>query len=288
MEYYVADSYKYFTREGEPFKKDGRMYTKASCKCDRCGGTGVFACRVENGHPVPHPAYGGVCLKCEGTGVLHKTIRLYTEKQYMAMQQRKEIEAEKRAAAAEERRVQARKKAFDKWLERNGFNENGDTYLIFGNTYPIKDQLKAAGCKFSRELKWHGPAAVDVPEDCSVEIIHWTDVYVWEDGSAELLRTADEFLNRIFSKNSEGDYIGEIGERLRNVTVTFTKATTFEGAFGVSSVYHFDYDGAQLRWMTTCEKNLQEGKTYQLTGTVKAHKVFGNVKMTYLSRCIIK
>ena len=96
MEYYVADSYKYFTREGEPFKKDGRMYTKASCKCDRCGGTGVFACRVENGHPVPHPAYGGVCLKCGGTGTLHKTIRLYTEKQYMAMQQRKEIEARSR------------------------------------------------------------------------------------------------------------------------------------------------------------------------------------------------
>jgi len=290
MEYYVADSYKNFDRVGEPIEKDGKLYTNVECKCDRCGGTGIFATRVENGHRVPHPAYGGVCLKCDGVGTIRKTVRLYTEKQYAAMQKKKEVGAARRALEAEARRIHRKITAYQKWLSLNGFNEDGETYLIFGNTYPIKDQLKAAGCKFSQELKWHGPAAVDVPEDCYVERVHYSHIYEWNPDTCEMTKLEEgaEFLSEIFSKNSEGKFVGEIGERLRNITVTFDGVKAFEGQYGASNVYRFTYEGAQLRWFTSCEKDLQEGETYQLTGTVKTHKVFGNEKMTYLSRCIIK
>lgn len=149
MNYYVADTYKNMERIGEPIKKNGKLYTVVEGACDRCGGTGVFACRVENGHPVPHPAYGGVCLKCGGTGKITKTVRLYTEGEYRSAQKAK---ANRKAKAEEtmQARIKERKaKAFTRWLERNGFNENEETYLIYGNTYPIKDKLKEAGCKFS-------------------------------------------------------------------------------------------------------------------------------------------
>ena len=56
MNYYVADTYKYMERVGEPFEKNGKPYTKVVGTCDRCGGSGVFACRVENGHIVPPSA----------------------------------------------------------------------------------------------------------------------------------------------------------------------------------------------------------------------------------------
>ena len=36
-----------------------------------------------------------------------------------------------------------------KWLEENGFSHLGETYVVMGNSYSIKDALKEAGFKFS-------------------------------------------------------------------------------------------------------------------------------------------
>lgn len=291
MEYYVADTYKNAKRIGEPIKKNGRLYTKIEMTCDRCGGTGVFACRVENGHPVPHPAYGGVCLKCNGEGVVRKTVRLYTEREYAAAQRAKA----NRKAAAEERRITAEKerkaKAFDKWLERNGFNEDGYTYLIYGNTYPIKDALKDHGCKFSRELKWHGPAAGEVPDDCYIELAHWTDIYDWDADNCVMTMSEDgeKFLNDVFSSHTLGQFVGEVGERLRALKVEFVQEYSFEGYYGRTYVYEFDYEGNTLVWMTSKYIVLdEEVEWFELTGTVKKHEVYKDKKQTYLNRCKIK
>ena len=290
MEYYVADTYKNAKRIGEPIKKNGRLYTQIEMTCDRCGGTGVFACRVENGHPVPHPAYGGVCLKCNGEGVVRKTVRLYTEREYAAAQKAKA----NRKATAEERRIAAERerkaKAFDNWIERNGFDSDGYTYVFYGKTYPIKDDLKAHGCKYSRELSWHGATAVEVPDDCYVDRIHWSDVYDWDitNGIMQLNQRGKDFLNDIFTSHTLGTFVGEPGERLRNIKVIFDKMITFEGKYGEARVYRFNYEGAQLSWFTEKELDLDEGAEYILTGTVKKHDIYGNVRTTYLNRCIVK
>ena len=290
MKYYVAESYNMMDRVGEPFEKDNKLYTRVVGNCDRCGGTGIFACRIENGYPVPHPAHNGVCLKCNGAGKIEKVVRLYSESQYNSMQKTK---ANRRAKAEETRRKTAadrKAKRFSNWLKWNGFDEEGNTYLIYGRTYRIKDQLKEEGCKFSKELKWHGPAAVDVPEDCFVERIHWSDVYNWNEDIGEMEKTekGDQFLTDIFSKNSLGMFLGEVGERLRNLEVIFEKDVEFEGPYGRSHSYRFNADGAQLTWFTTKDLDLEEGEHYTLTGTVKKHEVYGNVKTTYLNRCIVK
>lgn len=281
MEMFVAKSYENMDRVGEPFEKNGRKYTKVSCDCDRCGGSGIYNGSSSN---------AGICFKCGGRGKLVKEVRLYTEKERAAAERAREQRREK-AIIEREARAKARKaKAFSKWLNWNGFNEDGDTYLIFGNTYPIKDKLKVAGCKFSKILLWHGPAAVDVPEDCYVEKINWSDVYDWNEEAGDMLLTekGDQFLTDMFSKNSIGVFIGEIGERLRNLKVVFEKDIEFEGAYGHSHSYHFNADGAQLTWFTTKDLDLEEGEQYTLTGTVKKHEIYGNVKTTYLNRCIIK
>ena len=290
MEYYVADSYKNFTRDGEPFEKDGKMYTKISCKCDRCGGTGVYAERVENGHRVPHPAYGGVCLKCDGTGLLHKVVRLYTEREIASMHKAKEKRAAKAAEIAEARRTERKATAYQKWLGRNGFNSNGTTFLIYGNTYPIKDELKAAGYKFSQELKWHGPAAVDIPEDCFIKEVNFSDLYTWDNEafSATAAEGSQEFLQKIFQENVEGEYVGEIGERLRDLPVTFESGTGYEGKFGHTYVYTFSEGSHIYNWFTQKWLEIEENSQCILTGTVKDHKIYGNKKVTYLNRCIVK
>ena len=290
MNYYVADTYKNMERIGEPIKKNGRLYTVVEGKCDRCGGTGIFACRVENGHPVPHPAYGGVCLKCGGEGKIRKTVRLYTEGEYRSAQKAK---ANRKAKAEEVRQARIKEKkanALSNWLKQNGFDEDGNTYLIFGNTYPIKDELKAAGCKFSQELKWHGPAAVDVPEDCYIERIRWSDVYKWNEDfwNMHITPSGQSFLEDIFSSHDVGVFIGEIGERLRDMSAVLEKKIECDGKFGWSLMYRFNSAGAQFVWFTQKELDLEEGDECVLTGTVKKHGTYGNVKTTYLNRCIVK
>lgn len=290
MNYYVADTYKDMERAGEPFEREGRLYTKVIGTCDRCSGTGVYASHVENGHIVPHPAYAGVCLKCGGDGKIEKVVRLYTENEYNSAQRAKEkrrMVAEERAAAREKER---RAKAFSKWLERNGFNEYGTTYIVYGNTYPFKEELKARGYKFSKELKWHGPAAVDVPEDCYIDEVKWSDIYKWNEASytMELTEEGLDFLEGVFTSHSLGEFVGEVGERLRNLVVTFEGSSSFDGYYGETNVYKFNCDGAQLTWFTGTSKDLREGAEYILTGTVKNHKIYGNTKTTYLSRCIVK
>ena len=290
MKYFVADTYKDMERVGEPFESNGKMYTEVVGTCDRCGGSGIFASHVENGHVVPHPAYGGVCLKCGGEGRVAKVVRLYTEKEYNSAQKAKERRRVK-AAEATEARAKARKaKAFTTWLERNGFDTEGNTFLIYGNTYPIKDELKAQGYKFSKELKWHGPAAVEVPEDCFVDRVHWSSIFIWGEDTCNMTFTEEgyKFLEDLFTSHCLGEYLGEVGERLRNLTVVFEGASSFDGYYGETNIYRFNCNGAQLSWFTQTEKDLREGAEYILTGTVKEHKVYGNVKTTYLSRCIVK
>ena len=77
MEYALAPSYKDYETVGSPYFKNGKMYTKARTKCDRCM-NGVYVCRVENGQPVPHPVADGVCFRCNGSGYISKDVRLNT------------------------------------------------------------------------------------------------------------------------------------------------------------------------------------------------------------------
>ena len=284
MEYYVANSYKNMKRIGEPFEKNGKLYTMVEATCDRCYGTGYYGWgAVINGHT----QYGGTCFKCHGAGKIQKSVRLYTEKEHAA-QERARL---KREAEKEEREREREAKAFPNWLSRNGFNEDEYTFIIYGNTYPIKDELKAQGFKFSQELKWHGPAAVEVPEDCFIEKVHWTDIYEWNGRYMVLTDEGKDFLNGIFMLPEEatfGEYIGEVGERLRNIEVTFIRMIEFNGKYGLARVYRFDYEGHALSWFTEVDKDLEEGDTYILSGTVKDHKLYGNERITYLNRCIIK
>ena len=82
----VAKSYVgYEYDETKAYEKNGKMYVSARCKCDRCT-KGVYITRVENGQLIPHPAFGGVCLKCGGSGFITKEVRLYTDKEFEQME----------------------------------------------------------------------------------------------------------------------------------------------------------------------------------------------------------
>lgn len=84
--------------------------------------------------------------------------------------------------------------------------------------------------------------------------------------------------------NSE--HIGEVGKRqtFTDLKVIFTKM--IENPYGMTQLVKFvDPDGNVLIWWNSGRTNPEIGKTYTVTGTVKAYDERDGVKQTVITRC---
>jgi len=286
-DYYVADSFKGYELIGDPYRnKAGKMASKARCKCDRCV-KGVYVSRIENGAPVPHPAYSGVCLACGGSGYITKEIRLYTKAEYDTMQRAKEKATEKREQAM---LAGADKKRND-WLEANGFDSEGYTYILVGiNSYAVKDQLKAEGWKYNSFLRWHTSETEGSEYADNVEKVHWSEFYsttAW--GDMHPLPDAQKKVDILINGEKEpshSEWVGEVGGRIKEVPVKLLGVYGFTGRYGYSQVVKFeDESGNVFTWFTAVNIPIKVGATCKLSGTIKKHDEYKGEKTTVLTRC---
>jgi hypothetical protein len=289
--YFVADSYKGYERIGEPYKNaKGALYTKVKCKCDRCH-KGIYVTRVENGQPVPHPAFGGVCLKCGGKGFIYDEVRLYTEKEYKAMEDRKERERIKKEKEIEERMQADFANNKSKWLEENGFDEEEYTYIYFPNdSYDVKDQLKSDGFKFNPNLFWHRDNAIGY-EDKVIKIAAAAVVEFSAWGKGLFLSTAKTTIQDMMKEarpHVESEWAAAEKERVRNVKAVLDRVSGFSGAYGWTNVYRFlDEKKHIFVWFTSKDIGLEKGALVTLTGTVKKLQEYDGEKQTVLTRCSV-
>lgn len=88
-------------------------------------------------------------------------------------------------------------------------------------------------------------------------------------------------------------YVGTVGQRMRNVEVTFTKVVARE-ADGCSVFYDKtfcimqDASGNVFVWSASGLHDFELNTPYVLTGTVKRHTEFKGRKQTELSRCVVE
>lgn len=239
--------------------------------CPKCGGTGHL--------PEYEYVEGGVCFLCEGTGKhVHRwTVRTpeYSEKL-----------AARRLARAK-KHAPERNQAF---LEKNGFSEDGTAWVVLGNTYPIKDQLKEAGAKFDPILGWHFDheteyEAVEVSVD-NVTKKDQTDAYVW--GGREAMDYVAD-LKAKQTENGVSEWIGETGDKIQ-IKAKHTACHTYETHYTYSGetnyIYTFEDEGGNVMiWKTQSWQDIETGQTYMLKGTVKAHDEYKGTKQTVLTRC---
>lgn len=290
MEYFVADTYKNCERVGEPFARGGKLYTGVREACPRCGGAGRISAY---GH-----VEGGVCYKCNGGAFLYREVRLYTEKEKAAMDKAAETRARRKAEEEELRQQNLMEHSEENrqaWLENHGFNKEGQTWVAFGNTYDNKDELKALGCKFADFRAWVADEPKDVPAGCGMVVISFDDIYEWRPllQKAFLKNGAKDFVDtkcrEANGQDSTSEFVGEVKQRLRDLPVEIVAIRGFEGQYGHTNVYTFDYEGNQLVWFTSSSiANAEAGQKFLLTGTVKEHKEYNGIKQTMLSRCIVK
>ena len=288
MEYFVADTYKGYDRIGEPFlNSKGKLFTKVRCECPRCSGLGIIAAGVCNGEIVPIPVDGGICYNCRGARYITKVVRLYTKAEYDTMQRNKERAAERKEekalAAADDKRA--------KWLEKNGFNEEGYTYILVGlDSYAIKEQLKETGWKYDAFLRWHREAPGIYEQN--VYKMHWKEAYtttVWGDMyPVEGLQAKVDALINGPKAESTSEWFGEVGKRFTGVPVELVSVHGFMGKFGYSQVVTFKTaEGSILNWFTSVEINLEPGESCILAGTVKKHDTYKGENTTVVTRCKI-
>jgi hypothetical protein len=180
-----------------------------------------------------------------------------------------------------------------KWLEDNGFSNNGISYLILGNSYPIKDDLKEAGFKFSNLLRWHGSDnTFNLPADCSYTAIDFNDFFVWDEEQrvAFMKEKARENLNLIFNPpmESASKYVGSVGDKLENLCCEVKNICGYDTVYGYRWVYNFiDENKNEYSWHSTVNKSLSAGMWLEISGTIKEHKEYRGIKNTVLTRCKI-
>ena len=168
--------------------------------CARCGGAGFSDNWLRTGR---------VCYECGGTGERRKPliVKIYTPEYEakLAAKRKAKAEAKEQAEAADTERQeflrqQAEKAKISRW-KGEGFNENGEAYIYYGNTYPYRSELKAAGGRFVHWLKmWVCPVQLNFNAD---------DVFELKITEAEYFTT-----NEYGCINEDSDKLCEIGRKI--------------------------------------------------------------------------
>lgn len=289
--YFTSETYKNWERVGEPFTNSkGKLYTKVKCTCDRCH-KGTYVTRVENGVPVPHPAFGGVCLKCSGAGFIKKEVRLYTEKEYQAMVRRNEQERAKKEAKAAEKMAREFADNKSKWLEENGFTADEYTYIYFPtDSYNMKERLKADGFKFNPNLFWHtnNPSGYEtkVIKVAAAQVVEFS---AW--GKGIFLSSAKSYVVEQMTNarpQSMSEWIGEEKQKLNKLAVVYERTNGFDGRYGWTNIHRFNYNGNIITWFTSKELCLEPNTNVLLSATIKGHSEFNNEKQTTVTRAKVE
>ena len=289
MEYFVADKFKNYERIGEPFDKNGKLYAKGKTICPRCGGQGIIVARVENGRPIPIPVDQGICYQCCGEKYVYDEFRLYTEKEYNQMQKAKETAAAKREEAREQKMKAECEDNKVKWLEQNNFSEDGITYIVTGDSYSIKDELKEAGWRYDTVLRWHkaDPAGY---EDRVIKI-NFDDIFEWtawgkgvyKVGAPDLI----EKMLRAVEPESTSEYLE--GTKVKDLEVTLDRRNAFNGRYGLTYVYNFStIEGNVCTWFTSKMLDIETGGKCLISGSIKDRQEYKGTKSTILTRCKVK
>ena len=272
--------------------KNGTKYYHNRCTCFKCGGTGMIE--------VYRPINGGECFDCNGAGWVEFESKEYTPE----YEEKLRVQAEKRAA---KKLAKAREQAAElnaEFYSRNGFNSEGKTYVVLGNTFDIKEELKAQGAKWDRISRhWHMPTQPEGREflELTADDMYFPDaagVYDWRNQRLNPVEGKENYTDTIYkaeqslkAKESTSQHVGEIGEKL-TVEVTYIHTSGWENDYGgywscnMTYLHTFkDEQGNVFIWKTGKCIEADYGTKFTLKGTVKDHSEYTGVKQTALTRC---
>lgn len=150
-------------------------------QCPHCGGAGSSDKWMYTGK---------TCWACGGSGKrsVAKVVKVYTP------EYRAKLDA--RAKAKQEaKEAEAKVAGFESIMGRYGFGENGVGYVYAGNTYEIKDELKAHGARWCWTLyRWISKEPIAdyrCVEIKASEVFEWFNVGRWDLSNLKLEEWAE-------------------------------------------------------------------------------------------------
>ena len=179
---------------------------------------------------------------------------------------------------------------------------------MLGDTYAIREDLKAAGAKFSYNLGWHFPEPNS--DYATREITKDTIVFQNEEETVTVLRELpngmldwpydvyylQEYVKRLqeeykASLMPETKFFGELGQKVE-LTLALDRRSFFDTQWGSTAIYAFtDAEGHHFIWKTASWPDaltkVNEGDSIVLKGTIKEHNEYKGCKQTVLTRCKI-
>ena len=261
--------------------KNGTEYY-ANYTCPRCGGAGGSD---------KWQFTGWTCYECGGSGISARPqiYKKYTPEYEAKLNERRAKRAAKRLAEAEAKAAETRAK----WLADNQFNENGETYIVLGDTYAIKDDLKALGAKYNSLLGWHishaisgyDTAIVNIKDVATETLYGYTLDYTKD--IKQLIQPEE------VEEVKASDHYGNAGDKIE-MTLTLNHIAWFENSFrpwehNTTYIYNMtDDNGNVFVWKTSKGMDIAKGTKVSVKGTIKEHNEYAGVKQTVLTRCSIK
>lgn len=254
--------------------------------CERCGGLG--GCDKW--------AYTGwTCYDCGGTGETTKPqiIKVYTEEYRAKLDARNK----KRAEEKRKKRAEEFRSNLQEHIQKKGFNSEGKIYIVIGDTYSIKDEIREAGGKWN-PTPFGTWVFTERPNDFETIELEADEclIYHFEDGWIDWKSDIQETIKSKMPEDKiDGEYVGSVGERIC-ADVTFVRRYTYErpsfrgwGTDTIGINIFKDDAGNCIVWKSTSAFfPADNGSRVKLKGTVKEHSEYKGEKQTLLQRCKVE
>ena len=255
--------------------KTGTKHYEAAHTCWKCGGTGEYL-------------NFGRCFACCGSGYNECKIKIYTD------EHRKKLDEDR--IKRQNKKIEIRKRNSEKlnkiFFEKEGYNSEGKTWAFIKPGYIQKefaDKMREIGAKriFGNVFLFTTPQnnfnciEISAEESCDKDV---SDVFV----SYKTFFWQDMIESVKVKENEKSKYYGTVGEKVKELELTFLRTFHYETQFGWMSIYLFeDSDGNQFKWNTSSgfDHVLDEGEKIKINGTIKAHSEYDGIKQTVLTRC---
>lgn len=282
--------------------RNGTKTYEGLVDCPRCGGLGYYAIAEHNGQPVLSPLDAGVCWQCHGAKKIVSRWQERTPEYEAKLEARRAAKAAQKQAEKLQREAAEYEKNHNEWKQAHGFTLDGKTYLFLGDTYSVKEQIKAAGGKFDTMLGWHIDHEVDGYMFLQVELDSIAEATARGYEYTCYARDIDEQKDAEYKKQTgkhDSEWIGNPKDKIE-VHVTYKHSAYFNGYMGASTYIHtFETDeGNIIIWKTgnpleyvdehDFYRTIAEGSDFTIKATVKEHTEYNGVLQTAVTRLKIK
>ena len=126
-----------------------------------------------------------------------------------------------------------------------GFGEQGFIWVFKGDTYAALDWFRWAPTRYARPFGWYLPSDIEMPEPIPAGVtpvrLPWDAVKADEYKMKSEKELVDIVADYIYDPGTS-EWLGEVGDRLRDIEVTCTRATEVASFYGVSTIYTFKTD----------------------------------------------